>query len=279
MADPLYLLRDDRFVPTEAATSPWSPDAQHGGPVLGLLGRAAESRAVETGLRLVRLTADLFRPVPMRPLTLVSRSLREGRRLALVQISVVAGDAEVTRGHALLLRPAKAPPSEAAPEPLPRGPEGLASEPLVPAEARSAARIGFATRIEVRWADRADGPGTALWMRLPMPLVEGEPTSPLQQVAALSDFANATATLARREWESRRMGFINADCSLFLSRPPAPGWVCLRLDRAADRDGVGTVDVSLLDAEGVLGRVAQSRLANVPPTATAAAREAARRGG
>jgi len=277
MADPLYLRRDDRFVPTEAATGPWSPDAQHGGPVLGLLGRAAEARAAGTGLRLVRLTADLFRPVPMQPLALVSRTLREGRRLALEQISVVAGDVEVTRSHALLLRTAEAPPSEEEAEPPLPGPEGLASEPLVPAEARSAARIGFATRIEVRWAARPDGPGTALWMRLPMPLVEGEPTSPLQQVAALSDFANATATLARSEWESRRMGFINADCSLFLSRPPAPGWVGLRLDRAADRDGVGTVDVSLFDAEGALGRVVQSRLANVPPTA--AAREGARRGG
>lgn len=73
------------------------------------------------------------------------------------------------------------------------------------------------------------------------------------------------------------MGFINADCSLFLARSPAPGWVGLRLDRAADRNGVGTVDVSLFDAAGALGRVVQSRLANVPPTARA--REAARGGG
>jgi len=266
MAEPLYRRRDGRFHPTGGAVGPWSPDAQHGGPVLGLLARAAEARAVEAGLRLVRLTADLFRPVPMAPLALRSRAVREGRRLAALQLSVLAGELEVTRGHALLLRPADIPAAGDGEAPPP-GPEGLATEPLVPAEVRSAARIGFATRIEVRWATGASGPGTALWMRLPMPLVEGEETTALQQVATLSDFANATATLARRESAARRVGFINADSSLFLSRPPAPGWVGLRLDRAADREGVGTVDVSLFDAEGAVGRVMQSRLANAPPTA------------
>jgi hypothetical protein len=105
-------------------------------------------------------------------------------------------------------------------------------------------------------------------MRLPVPLVDGEPATPLQQVATLSDFANATATIARRDWRPGRPGFINADSTLYLSRPPSGEWFCLRLDRVADEDGVGSVDVALFDARGPLGRVVQCRLAN-PPAARA----------
>jgi acyl-CoA thioesterase len=261
--EPVYRLEGELFVPTPVAEGPWVADAQHGGPPIGLAARAAEVEAAALGLRLLRLTVDLFRPVPMQPLELRTQRLREGRRIALLQISLLAGGVEVSRAHALLLRPGELAPSESC-EVVPRGPEGIATAPLVPEEVRGSRRVGFAAAIEVRWVVHDGEPGTAVWMRLPVPLVGGEPTTPLQQIATLSDFANATAIIARRDWRRGRPGFINADSSLFLSRPPVGEWFCLQLDRVADQDGVGAVEVALFDASGPLGRIVQSRLVNPP---------------
>jgi hypothetical protein len=261
--EPVYRREGELFVPTGVAAGPWSPDAQHGGPPIGLAARAAEAVAAELGLRLVRLSTDLFRAVPMQPLELRVTRLRQGRRLALLQISLLAGEIEASRAHALLLRPSGLPASESC-DVVPRGPEGIESMPLVPADVRDARRVGFATEIEVRWVVHGGEPGTAVWMRLPAPLVDGEATTPLQQIATLSDFANATATIARRDWRPGRPAFINADSSLFLARPPAGEWFCLRLDRVADEGGVGTVEVALFDERGPLGRIVQCRLVNAP---------------
>lgn len=256
----VYRREGDGFVPTPLAAGPWSPDAQHGGPVLGLLGRATEAAAEVRGLRPMRLTVDLMKPVPMTALGVRVTPVREGRRMALLELRVEADGVEVTRASALLLRPAEGEAYESC-ETVPRGPDGIETRPLVPADV-AGVRIGFAREIEVRWVVHAGEPGSAVWMRLPLALVEGEPNTPLVCVATLADFANAAATLSRRDSQPARLSFINADCSLFLARPPRGEWYCLRVDRASDQDGVGSAEVALFDEAGPLGRIVQSRLAN-----------------
>ncbi len=66
----LYRRTGDVYAPTQWAGSPWSRELQHGGPVNGLIASAAEAAAAETGLRVVRLSVDLFRPTPLEPLAL-----------------------------------------------------------------------------------------------------------------------------------------------------------------------------------------------------------------
>ena len=75
----VYELDSQVYTPTEWAGSPWSEQHQHGGPVNALFARAAEDAAEQTGLRVVRLTVDLFRPVPRVPLSLDWQFLRRGR--------------------------------------------------------------------------------------------------------------------------------------------------------------------------------------------------------
>ncbi len=70
MPEFLYRRSGDVFAPTEWAGSPWSRELQHGGPVCGLVASAAEAAAAETGLRVVRLSVDLYRPTPLQPLAL-----------------------------------------------------------------------------------------------------------------------------------------------------------------------------------------------------------------
>ena len=85
MPDHVYEREGDTYTPSEWAGSPWSGEHQHGGPVNALFAHAAEEAAADTGLQVVRLTVDLFRPVPMLPLDLEWRFLRRGRRIAVVE--------------------------------------------------------------------------------------------------------------------------------------------------------------------------------------------------
>src|SRR5262245_497462 len=104
MADALFLPDGSRFIPTDLARGPWSPDALHGGPPAALLGRCAEGVAGGGGMVVVRLAVERLRAVPVSPLSVETRLLRTGRRVQLVSASLRAGDTEVARATALRMR-------------------------------------------------------------------------------------------------------------------------------------------------------------------------------
>ena len=60
---------EDLLLPSKFSRSVWSLDLVHGAATAALLARTAE-RALRPGLRIVRLTIDLMRPVPLEPLVL-----------------------------------------------------------------------------------------------------------------------------------------------------------------------------------------------------------------
>src|SRR2546421_264861 len=123
----VYVREDeDRFVPTELATGPWSPDAQHGGPPAALLGRAVEQFERDDAWFVARTTVELLRPVPLVPLVVSTRLVRPGKRVQLVEASLRAGDVEVTRALALRLRQGEVElPPPAAEDAVPPGPDDL----------------------------------------------------------------------------------------------------------------------------------------------------------
>ena len=55
---------------------------------------------------------------------------------------------------------------------------------------------------------------------------------------------------------------INADTTLYLSRPPEGEWLCLQAEHIADRQGIGVAEVVQHDHRGRYGRSLQARLAN-----------------
>src|ERR1700721_2139472 len=72
---------DGRFEPTEHARGPWDPRALHGGAPAALIARAFERLQPGAELELARLGFELLRPVPLAPLTLMTRIVRKGRRV------------------------------------------------------------------------------------------------------------------------------------------------------------------------------------------------------
>ena len=250
-----------RFVPNPCATSPWNPGLQHGGPPAGLLARCIERHPTAEGLSLARLSVDLFRPVPMKPLTVRVETVREGRRIATLQASLNSAEVEVARASALLLRPSQAPEPASSPV-SPPGPEGLAERSMLDEEMRAKVGEGFHNYLEIRPVPPAEGTPFALWLRTTLALVEGEELSPLQRAAALADLTNTAATFCDLFAGRVRTPTINPDTTLYLAHPPEGEWLCFQAGHVAERDGVGVVHASLFDARGIFGHSAQARLAN-----------------
>ena len=81
-------------IPSELTVGPWSDDAQHGGPVSALLAGAIETvpsppgTGGPAGMNVVRLTVELLRPVPVKPLEVTTEVIRPGRRVALVEATL-----------------------------------------------------------------------------------------------------------------------------------------------------------------------------------------------
>jgi hypothetical protein len=258
MTDAVFERDGERFVPTKRAGSPWADELQHGGPPAGLLARAIEDLAATDEMRVVRLTVDLFRPVPMKPVTVAARSVREGKRIHIVDAIILADGVEVSRASGLLLRATEQPQSRSAGTIHPPGEPGDGdSGPLLRGEDMPR-RQGFHTASEIRRLPRTEtGPSTA-WIRVPE-LVDGEVMSPLVRLASTCDFVNAVGSMGALPGGP---GFINTDSTIYVHRPPVGEWICLQVERGIEPDGIGVSSAVIFDREGSIGRATQAVLAN-----------------
>lgn len=269
MPDPVFRRDGDLFIPSESASSPWGANSLHGGPPAGLLARAIEALAPDAGMQLSRLTIDLFRAVPKVPLQVRTEMVREGRRILAIQASLFAEGSEVSRASALMLRHTEVdvPDHHLPPGVEHPGPEGFETTGLAtvlgaggrPEPEQQMSRLpGFHTLIEVRRVGGLAGSGRATaWIRIPVPFIEGEETSPLVRLAATSDFGNALGGI-----RGAGTGFINADITLYMHRLPVGEWLCLDTRGSAQPHGVGLMQTTVYDPLGSVGIVAQAVLAN-----------------
>ena len=253
----------ERFVPTAYARGPWDPNAQHGGAPAALLARAIEGHDPGPAMHVARLTIELLRPVPLSPISVRTRTIRPGKKVQLVEASVFSDETEVARGTGLRLRekPLEVPPSDAVAERL-AGREGLA---LMPFDRISDTSFADTMEIVAVVGDPGlSGPGTA-WFRLRVPIVAGEPISPLQRVAAAADFGNGISSVV--DWE-QGWRFINPDLTVYVHRYPVGEWVALEATTHPGSVGVGIAEAALYDDDGRIGRSVQSLLldhASLPP--------------
>ncbi len=258
--DALFVPDGDRFVPTDYARGPWSPDSLHGGPVAALLAGEVERLTEGDGRQLVRLTVELLRPVPLAPVTVALSPRRGGRRVQLVDGVLSAGDVELAlvRVVRILVHPGGAVPAVVPEDDPPPGPEtGTDSTSRVGAY-RAFHNEGMVIRFVEGRFDRR-GPATA-WFRLAHPVVAGTDPSPWQRVAAAADFANGIA----RELEfAPGVLFINPDLTVSVHRPPEGEWICLDARTRFGPPGAGATEAALWDRGGRIGRAVQSLVVEV----------------
>jgi hypothetical protein len=258
MSDALFEKDGDRYAPSEIARGPWSPDALHGGPVAALLAGLAEALPKPGPMAPARITIELLRPAPLAPLRGEARVLRPGRKVLLAESSLHAAETEVARATLLFVRTADLP---LPPETLggravvPPGPDTvLRTKPIWDAGLPAYHRDAVEHRV-VRGAWGRPGPCTD-WIRLRVPVVAGEATTPFQRVAAAADFGNGiSAALPFGEWR-----FINPDLTIHVARLPRGEWVCLDAVTWPEADGIGVAESELFDESGRIGRSLQTLL-------------------
>lgn len=252
----LYTFDGAAYLPGPMCVGPWSPDAQHGGPVSALLAGEAEAavdpRFDDVPVQVVRVTVELLRPVPLSPLTVTSTVVRPGRNVQLVEVAMHSGDQEVARARALRIRRTTLDvPVERAAPPSP-----------VPVTGRSLSgavrRTAFAEAVDLRfirgsWDDT--GPVT-MWTRLDVPVVEGREPSPLQRAVAAADFGNGVS----RVLEFDHHTFINPDLTVALARVPEGEWVGFDVVSRLSGEGFGQAESAIFDPIGPVGRSLQSLL-------------------
>jgi hypothetical protein len=254
-ASALFLPDGARFLPTDLARGPWMPEALHGGPPGALLASRLERTAGGEGMHVARVTVELLRPVPVRPLTITTRLTRPGRKVQLVEGVLFDGEQEVARATLLRIRRADialpAGLERAAPPPGP----SQGTTPVQRASYRAFHSDGVEHRF-VRGGLAEPGPATD-WIRLRVPLVDGEDTSALARVVAVADFGNGVSWVVS---PLEGYQFINPDLTVYLHRHPATEWVCLEAVTHAEPHGVGLAESRLWDESGHIGHALQSLL-------------------
>lgn len=251
--EPVFESADGRFVATELARGPWDPKAQHGGAPAALLVRAFERLEAPPGLQLARITYELLRPAPIGAVEIHVEVARPGRRVQLLEGSMVADGVEVVRARALRVHAADvgnlSTPGGAPPPGPDRGRTAQLRAPHRPMFTPDAIEIRFVS------GTFGGGPATA-WFRLTRPLVEGEQPSPLQRLAAAGDFGNGiSATLS---WDHYL--YINPDLTLYIEREPVGEWICLDSLTRISAGGIGIAESVLFDERGRVGRATQALL-------------------
>ncbi len=248
------------LVPTDLARGPWDRDALHGGPTAAVVARAVEHHLAASAdqgsmFAIARLTLELLRPVPTAPLEVQTRTSRPGRKVTLVEASVTAGPSrEVARAVVLGVRHRDvALPTRVTPPPPPARPDGAEPSP------QEGDWVAFHNDgVEMRFVSggfRQPGPAV-VWMRLRVPVVEGEVTSPVMRAVAVADFGNGISS----ELEMGPWRFLNPELTVHLARPPVGEWVGVDARTVLGTGGSGLAESVLFDVDGACGRAVQALL-------------------
>jgi hypothetical protein len=274
----------DTYVATPATIGPWSADAQHGGPPSALAARALESHDPDPRQRLARVCVDILRPVPVGKISVRTRTVRPGRRVALVEAVLEADGKEVLHARGWRIeRPAGEVPevrdqAQNRNNEVPEAGNGL----LPPIFEH--APDGYLSMIE--WRFMSSGPGESaqpeaagqkqvfagpavsrdehgltaelryVWTRPRLPLILGEEPTPMSRALLVADSGSGVgAALAASGFI-----FINVDLSVVLPRDPVGEWVLLEASTAVGADGTGLATTRLSDQHGSFGRAWQTLL-------------------
>jgi hypothetical protein len=243
------------FVATPATAGPWSARAQHGGPPSALAARALELHEPDESQRLARVAVDILRPVPLGKITVRTRTVRPGRRVALLEAVLEADGQEVV--HARGWRIA-----------IPHGPVpafGTGSvPPPIPGEQphsgfRGARQGGYLEAIDFRFVTGSGfgTPGPAVvWGRSKIPLIPDEEPSPMCRALLIADSGSGVSAM----FDPLDFLFINVDLTVILPRDPAGEWLLLDAVTTIGDQGTGLAETTLSDPAGPCGTALQTLL-------------------
>jgi hypothetical protein len=250
--DAIFRVDGNRVVTSPNAAGPWDARMQHGSASASLVTWAAERIPTPVPMHIARVSIDLMRPVPVAPLMLETEVLREGRKIQLCAVRLIADGALTVSATVLKIKSqaSELPPDVSGPPLKLPGPDQSRVDPA------NFSNSPFVTGMSLRSAHGSfgvPGPG-AIWYRADRPLVEGFAISQAMRAVVAADFCNGTsAALDFRQWT-----FLNADLTVSMARPPVGEWILLDAQSWIGPDGAGLAMAQLADVNGYFGRAVQS---------------------
>ena len=196
---------------------------------------------------------DILRPVPVGLLTARTRTIRPGKRVALLETVLESAGQEVLHargwriafsGDAPVIARAGDVPSIPASQAVPRFPGGHLD--------------GYLAAIDWRFVSGSfdqSGP-SRVWGRSRIPLIEGEELSPMSRTLLLGDSGSGISAAL----DASRYLFINVDLTVALHRDPAGEWILLDALTTMGGTGTGLAETLLSDQSGVCGTGIQTLL-------------------
>ncbi|VEG56110.1 putative thioesterase-like superfamily protein [Mycolicibacterium aurum] len=243
------------FESTDGTRSNWDPQIQHGSPPLSLLTKAIEDLSAGSGLRVGRLTLDILGAIPVATVRVRAWVERPGTRISMMAAEMLAHRPDgslraVARVSAWLLAP-----SDTADAATDRYPPMVEGEPTAVAHAWEGAP-GYLETVSWRRQRTAEGAAAEAWLSPLVPLVDAEPTTPLQRLTMVVDSANGIGAAL----DPQQFLFMNTDTAVHLHRLPAGNDFALRARGSIGPDGIGVTTGEIFDRDGFIGTVAQTLL-------------------
>jgi hypothetical protein len=241
------------FAASPASAGPWSAQAQHGGPPSALAARAIERHEPDEGQRLARVAVDILRPVPVGKVTLRTRTVRPGRRVALLEAIMEADGQEVLHARGWRIAQTATVSTAGPQEPVEIPPE----QPLPSFfDGRTA---GYLSAVDWRFLSGGNldrGERARVWARSRIPLVPGEEPSPMCRALLIADSGSGVSAVL----DPARFLFINVDLTVVLQRDPAGEWLLLDAATSIGDQGTGRAETIVSDRGGACGSALQTLL-------------------
>lgn len=239
-----------RFRATEHVGGAWNEQEQHIAPALGLMAHAVElDRDVRRGddLRIGSLHYDIFGPVPVGEVEVLSHVVRPGRTIELVEVEMTYQGRTIVVLRSWLL--ANFDTAHVRGSDLARldGPEEFGEW-----DATSVWPGGMIRSIEGRRRSLGEGRAQA-WIRTPHSLVGGELVSDTARFIGLFDVSNGVAVRS----DPSEVLFPNVELSAQLFRTPCGEWVGYDTTVSFGADGRGLTHTIIHDLHGPVGAVTQ----------------------
>ncbi len=250
MPEAFFTADGESYVPAATTRGPWG--ATMGGQVVGsLMCWGIEQSGIDPDFQPARLTVDLSRPALLEPVQIQTSVQRDGRRVKLVDSTLMQNGKAVAHARALFLRRGEHPDGEvwSTAVDMPPPPKDSESSP---------ANAPFLV-----WGYGATVEGTPgfpegewqhchsqkfAWTRIFRPIVDGYPLTPFNRLAFIGDITSPLT-----HWGTGGLRFINVDYTVTASRLPNGEYLGLAAQSHHGADGVATGTAVLFDQHGPIG--------------------------
>ncbi len=241
-----------QFTATEASRGPWSEGHCHAGPVSGLIVRALEQ--LVTDKTLTRITLEFMRPVPMLGLSVEAKLESARRTVSTASARLFDADQKlcaIARSLHIVESDYQDIPTLTATAAPKANDAGV--DDVLP-ETRHSLR-SFRDFVELKSTEAVHGAFGAktIWMKT-LPLLANETPSPFQSLCAIADCGNGIS----RNAATHQVGFVNADLTINIHRPPCSEWLASEAKSHWHNSGIGLSEAVIYDQQGPVGVALQS---------------------